>query len=101
MAVVDTNALISVQDASEMGISKLLALAEQGQVKIVLRHNRPVAAVISISQLEDVQAAMEDLADAAAAEARVALSGGKRTSLDDVLNHFGYSRDELRQDPAY
>ncbi len=84
-----------------MGISKLLALAEQGQVKIVLRHNRPVAAVMSISQLEDVQAAMEDLADAAAAEARVALSGGQRIGLDEVLDHFGYTREELRQDPGY
>ncbi len=101
MAAIDTEALISVQDASDMGISKLLALAEQGHVKIVLRHNRPVAAVMSISQLEDVQAAMEDLVDAAAAEARVALSGGKRIGLDDVLDRFGYTREELRQDPAY
>ena len=63
--------------------------------------DKPIAAVISISQLEDVQAALEDLVDVAASEARFALSGGKRVNLDDVLVHFCYSRHELRQDPAY
>jgi prevent-host-death family protein len=97
MAMVDTKQLISMADASRRGISALVREAESGADQIVLRNNRPVAAVISIERLERLQELEDDWADYLLAEARRLTSTGESVSLDEVLEMFGYTREELAE----
>ena len=99
MAVVDTADLISITDANKIGVSALIRKAEEGHEQVVLRNNRPVAAVVSMKRLEQLQELEDDLLDIALAEARVLTSGPRRHSLDEVLAHFGYTREQLRDLP--
>lgn len=96
MAVIDTKSLISVSEANGIGVSGLIKAAEAGNTKIVTRGSKPVAAVMSMGQLELLQDYLEDFMDLAAAGARFATSRETKT-LDQVLEHFGYSREDLRE----
>jgi antitoxin (DNA-binding transcriptional repressor) of toxin-antitoxin stability system len=96
MALVDTSDLLSLSDANKRGISGLARDAEEGREHVLLRNNRPVAAVISIKRLEQLQQLEDDVVDASLAAARVLMTGPRRHSLDDVLARFGYTRDDLR-----
>lgn len=95
MALVDTADLISVTEANKMGVSGLIKEAEDGHEHVVLRNNKPVAAVVSIDHLEELQEIEDDLIDASLAVARLIATGPERHSLDQVLERFGYSREEL------
>ena len=95
MAVIDTQHMISLSDAGKRGLSALVRDAEAGADQIVMRNNRAVAAVISIDRLEHLQQLEDDLADVALAAARLLTTSDERTSLDDVLSEFGFSRAEL------
>jgi prevent-host-death family protein len=99
MALVDTADLISISEASKLGVSGLVRQAEAGREQVLLRNNRPVAAVVSIKRLEQLQQLQEDLLDASLASARLLSSGPGRHSLDEVLAQFGYTRDQLRDLP--
>ncbi len=50
MARVDTANLISISEASKLGVSKLARDAASGREQILLRNNKPVAAVIGIGE---------------------------------------------------
>ncbi|MBA3413698.1 MAG: type II toxin-antitoxin system Phd/YefM family antitoxin [Chloroflexia bacterium] len=95
MAIVDTADLISITDASKAGVSALIRAAEEGNDQIVVRNNKPVAAVVSIERLEHYQRLEDDLVDVSLTAARMLMSGPRRHSLDDVLAQFGYSREQL------
>ncbi len=97
MPLVDTNDLISVTEASSLGLSRLLKDAEEGHDRIVLRNNHPVAAVVNMRRLDEIEQLRDDLADVGLLAARVLLDGGRRFSLDEVLFQFGFKREELRQ----
>lgn len=99
MALVETDDLISIANASKLGISALAREAEEGRDRVLLRNNRPVAAVVGIDRLERWQQAEDDLLDIALVAVRMATSGPERVSLDDVLARFGYTRDQLRDLP--
>ena len=99
MALVDTADLISISDANKLGVSALVREAEAGHERIVLRNNRPVAAVVSMKRLEQLQQLEEDLLDVSLAAARMLSAGPQRHSLDDVLARFGYTREQLRDLP--
>jgi prevent-host-death family protein len=86
---------LSVTEATQRGVAGLVAEAEQGVDLVVTRRNHPVAAVVSISRLELLEAAESDLRDLALVLARAATDTGRRTSLDDVLAAFGHTRDSL------
>lgn len=101
MAIIDSKALVSVSEANAMGVSGLIKAAETGNTKIVTRGSKPVAAVISIAQLESLQENVEDFIDLAAVSARFATASDPAVALDDVLERFGYTREELRKHPAY
>jgi prevent-host-death family protein len=101
MAVIDSKALISVSEANTMGVSGLIKAAEKGNTKIVTRGSKPVAAVISMEQLESLQENLEDFMDLAAVGARFATTSGTTHTLDEVLEHFGYTREELREHSTY
>jgi prevent-host-death family protein len=86
---------LSVTEAAQRGVARLVAEAEQGAYLVVTRRNHPVAAVVGIARLELLEAAESDLRDLALVLARAATDTGSRTSLDDVLAAFGHTRDSL------
>ncbi|HUZ76136.1 MAG TPA: type II toxin-antitoxin system prevent-host-death family antitoxin [Chloroflexota bacterium] len=95
---VDTKKLISVADANTLGISGLIKQAEADGERIIVRNSKPVAAIISMERLEAFEAVAEaedDILDIALATARELTTGEHRHSLDDVLAHFGYTREQL------
>ena len=96
MALVDTSDLISVSDAAKLGVSGLVRAAEEGHGHVLLRNNKPVAAVVSIERLEQLQQLEEDMIDVSLSVARTLTTGPDRRSLDDVLARFGYTREQLR-----
>jgi antitoxin (DNA-binding transcriptional repressor) of toxin-antitoxin stability system len=97
MATIDTDDLISVSEASKLGLSRLLNDAERGHDRVVLKNNRPVAAVVNMDRLTELERLEEDLADVSLFTARLLLATNERFSLDDVLARFGVSREQLRQ----
>ena len=95
MALVNPTDLISISDADKLGVSGLARAAEQGHEHVLLRDYRPVAAVVSMARLEQLQQLEEDMIDASLALSRALTAGPGRHSLDDVLARFGYTRDQL------
>ena len=95
MAIVDTADLISISEANKRGVSALIREAELGHEQVVLRNNKPVAAVVSIKRLEEIEKLREDLLDLSLGAARLLTTGPQRHSLDEVLAQFGYSREQL------
>lgn len=71
MALVDTSDLISISEANKLGVSGLVRAAEEGREHVLLRNNKPVAGVVSMKRLEQLQQIQEDLIDASLAAARM------------------------------
>lgn len=94
--LIETTSLISVTDANKRGVSALAADAERGEERILLRNNRPVAAVVSMEHLERVEDRENMIMDLSLTVARELTTSERRHSLDEVLDMFGYSRDDLR-----
>ena len=99
MALVDTADLIAITDANKLGVSGLIREAEAGHDRVLLRNNKAVAAVISMERFDRFQQLEEDLLDISLAAARMLTAGPHRHSLDDVLEQFGYTREQLRELP--
>ena len=59
----------------------------------------PQAAVVGIDRLEQLQQLEDDLRDIALVAARMATTGPRRHSLDEVLARFGYTREQVRDLP--
>lgn len=91
----NTESEFSVTEASSRGIAGLVASAERGETVIVTRHHRRVAAVIGMKQLDEIAALQDDLRDLALGLAREATDTGQRTSMDEVLEAFGHTRESL------
>lgn len=90
---------LSVTEAAQRGVAGLVAEAEQGSDLVVTRRHRPVAAVVGIDRLTELEEAAADLRDLALVLARAATDTGGRTSLDDVLAAFGHTRESLSAAP--
>ena len=90
---------LSVTEAAQRGVAGLVADAEQGSDMIVTRRHHPVAAVISIDRLNELEEIAADLRDLALVLARATTDTGRRTSLDDVLVAFGHTRETLAAMP--
>ncbi len=105
MPGVDTANIISISEATKRGVSKLAREAAKGKghEQILMRHNKPVAAVVGMDRLEELEEIdeleriEEDLLDIVLATSRMITDTGKRFTLDDVLQHFGYTREDLRK----
>jgi antitoxin (DNA-binding transcriptional repressor) of toxin-antitoxin stability system len=93
--LIDSSDLISITEASRRGASALVRDAELGRERIVLRNNKPVAAVVSMARLEQLHELEEELRDIALTSARMLTDSGQRHSLDDVLARLGYTREQL------
>ncbi|HZS02828.1 MAG TPA: type II toxin-antitoxin system prevent-host-death family antitoxin [Chloroflexota bacterium] len=98
MARVDTSDLISITEANKVGLSALVRAAEAGREQVLVRNNKPVAALISLARLDEVQQLEDDLADLALATARLLTDTGERIGLDTILAAYGVTREELAED---
>jgi len=76
-------------------VARLVAEAEHGSDIVVTRRHRPVAAVVSIGRLAEIEEAASDLRDLALVLARATTDSGHRTPLDDVIAAFGQTRESL------
>ena len=99
MPIVDTDDLISVSEANRLGVSGLIRDAEKGHDRVVLRNNKPVAAVVGMDRLARLEELLDDSIDISLATARMLTAGDERVSLDDVLHRLGVTRDQLRDLP--
>ncbi|RMI35272.1 type II toxin-antitoxin system prevent-host-death family antitoxin [Nocardia stercoris] len=97
MTILRNTRELSVTDAAQRGVAGLVADAEHGADLVVTRHHRPVAAVVSMARLAELDQAESDLRDLALVLARAATDSGRRTSLDDVLTAFGLTRESLAE----
>jgi prevent-host-death family protein len=88
----------TVSDATRRGVAGLVADAEKGDI-VVTRRGQPVAAVVSMRRLAELDETAEDLRDLALVLARSATDSGRRTSMDDVLAAFGQTRESLESIP--
>jgi prevent-host-death family protein len=98
---VDTRDLVSVTEASNRGLSKLVARAEEGRTQVLLRNNKPIAAIVDLEhldRLERIDELEDDLRLLTIALARAAADSGRRRSLNDVLAKVGIDRAELVED---
>jgi prevent-host-death family protein len=86
---------LSVTEATRRGVAGLVSDAEHGSDVVVTRRQRPVAVVVGISRLVEIEEAASDLRDLALILARASTDTGRRTPLDDVIAAFGHSRDSL------
>lgn len=101
MAILEHTAhTLSVTDAAAKGVAGLVREVEDGEDVIVARHGRPVAAVIGMERLAELRALESDTRDLALVLARMATDTGNRTSLDDAITAFGFSRAELEAENA-
>ena len=95
MAVINTDDVVSMTDAGK----KLPALVKELELshgqKVLFRNNQPVAALVSVDRLADLQEAEDAIADIALLAARVFTDSGARTELDAVLERFGVTKKEL------
>ncbi len=80
---------VSVTEASARGVARLVADAAAGDEVVITRHHRPVAAVVGIERLRELDELTADLRDLALVIARTADDRGRRTSLADVVTAFG------------
>jgi hypothetical protein len=95
MSILDHARELTVTEATQRGVAGLVADAEQGADLVVTRRHQPVAAVLSIRRLAELDEAAADLRDLALVLARLATDSGRRTPLDDVLTAFGHTRQSL------
>lgn len=95
MTVLDSRELISVTEAGRLGVSALVKVAESGEQRVLMRNNRPVAAVVGIEALERIEDLEERLLDVSLALTRLLTTGERRHPLDDVLDRFGFTRGDL------
>ncbi len=89
---INTNDLISVSEASQLGVSKLISNASEGRTQVVTKNNKVVAAVIGTAAMEQLQKLDEleaDLRILSIALARTATDSGRRYSLSAVAHNLG------------
>ncbi|HSS43321.1 MAG TPA: hypothetical protein VLK37_12325 [Solirubrobacterales bacterium] len=98
MPTLDTKELISVTEAGRLGISALVKVAERGEQRVLMKNNKPVAAVVGIEALERNEELEERILDVSLALTRLLTTDERRHSLDDVLDRFGFTREDLEED---
>lgn len=102
MTVLDSAAPLLITEGQKRGLSRLAADAEQGNATLLKRRGVPVAAVVGYGELQRIANIERDLIDVALVLTRAATDSGRRTSLDDVIERFGFTREDLNamDDPA-
>jgi hypothetical protein len=102
MTVLDGAEALLITEGHKRGLSRLAADAEHGHATLLKRREVPVAAVVGYGELQRIASIERDLIDVALVLTRAATDTGDRTSLDDVIERFGFSREQLNgmEDPA-
>jgi hypothetical protein len=102
MSVLDSAEPLLITEGHKRGVARLAADAEAGQATLLKRREVPVAAVVGYSELQRLARLERDLTDVALVLSRAATDSGRRTSLDDVIERMGFTRDQLNamDDPA-
>lgn len=94
---------LSVTEATGCGLSRLLNDAASGTETIVVKHGRPVAAVVGTSRLNAIREMEDDLRSMLVVASRILTDDGTRFSLDDIAEELGVDiaavRDEVSRDP--
>jgi len=101
MSIADAET-VQITEAGRRGVSRLVADAEAGHTTVLSRRAESVAAVVSYQDVLRLGELERTLTDVALVLSRAAADTGHRTSLDEAITAFGYSRDELNtmDDPA-
>lgn len=86
---------VSVTDASKRGLSRLVADAEAGAGIVVERRGVPAAVLLGAERMRSILQREDDLRSAALVLSRAATDSGNRSSLTEVIEQFGFDRDEL------
>jgi prevent-host-death family protein len=89
--VAATREELSVTAASARGIAGLVADAAHGRSVVVTRHGTPVAAIVGIEELHELERLRQDLRDLALAIGRTAADDGRRTRLREVTEAYTQS----------
>jgi prevent-host-death family protein len=95
---IDLADLISVTDANNKGVSKLVNEASEGRQFVVLRNNKPTAAIVGVDKLErlgQLEELQDDMKLLAITLARTVTDSGERISLEDAAASLGIGLDEL------
>ncbi len=94
--------IVQITEAGRRGVSRLVADAEAGHTTVLSRRAKSVAAVVSYQDVQRLDELERTLTDVALVLSRAAVDTGQRTSLEDAIASFGYTRDELNSmdDPA-
>jgi prevent-host-death family protein len=92
---IDTNDMISVSEVSRIGVSKLVNEASEGREFVLIKNNKPAAALVGIEKLERLQRIEEDVKLLAMAVVRAATDTGERVTLRDAAARFGIDLAEL------
>lgn len=98
---VDTRDMISISEASNRGVSKLVTDAENGRPQVLLRNSKAVAAVVTIDSMDRLQRIEEledDLRLLSIALVRAAADSGRRYDLDDILAEAGIDPASLDEE---
>ena len=83
---------LSVTEAGRRGVARLVADAAHGDEVVVTRHHRPLAAVVGIDHLRELERLRADLRDLALAVARSADDDGRRTPIERVAEALAAPR---------
>lgn len=92
----DTRNLVPVSDVSR-NASRVIANAAAGQWQVILKNNKPLAAVVDIEsadRLNRIDELEEDMKLLTASLVRMATDNGIRHDLDDVLSELGIDVSE-------
>lgn len=90
-----TSSTVTVTEASKRGVAALVRDASAGQNVLVSRWGAPVAAVVGVSRLQELEELERDLRSAALVLSRAFTDAGERTSLDDAIVALGFDRATL------
>lgn len=91
---------MTITQAARAGVSAIVASAEEGHDVALSRHGKVVAEVVSAEEIASLRHDRETLRDAALAMARFATDSGVRTDLDNAMEAFGFTREELEAELA-
>jgi prevent-host-death family protein len=91
--MIDHRDVVGVTELSNSS-SRLVAQAASGSDVIISKNNRPIAALVGIGRLQEIEDREENVALLVLAITRLATDNGNRTDLDDFIAEMGLT-DEV------
>jgi prevent-host-death family protein len=94
---IDTDDTMSVGDANNEGVSKLVSRANEGRPVVLTKHGKPAAAVIdpeAMERLQRVDELEDDMRLLAVAWVRALTDSGERFTTSQVAAKFGIDLDD-------